>query len=92
MDPNKAIMSEVKIVAEGDPPPYPDLADKTLHHVGFDRMVVLQGGTTGGRASVMIFAELPDGSFAYLETTARVFEMLAAAVRGACQRWGEDNT
>lgn len=82
---------EVKIVEHGDPPPFPEMAEKKIHVVKIDRCVVLQGGTVGGRASVAIMAEMPDGSWAMIETTARLLEMMAAAVRGACLRWGEDN-
>lgn len=83
---------DVRVVRVGDPAPFPDLAEKTIRQGTVDRFTVLEQGTTGGRASVGIFATLPDGSIAFIETTARLFEMMAGAARGACQSWGEDNT
>jgi chloramphenicol 3-O-phosphotransferase len=82
---------DVRIVRTGDPPPFPELADQTVHYCVIDKVVVLQGGTAAGRSTVALMIQLPDGSWAMAETTARLFEVMAAAVRGACQSWGEDN-
>lgn len=56
-----------------------------------DAAAVLQAGMESGRASVALFINLPDGSIAFVQTSAIQFERIAAIVRGACQSWGEDN-
>lgn len=45
------------------------------------RLAVLEGGTQAGLPSVVIGLELPDGSWAVGETTARAFVRAADAVR-----------
>jgi hypothetical protein len=80
---------EVRVVRRGDPAPFPDLATRRVHAVNLDRAVLLEAGTEGGRASVALIAELPDGSVAMIETTAALFMTLAGAVRGGCASWGE---
>ena len=84
--------SRVKILRKGDLSPYPELVTKTLHHCELDRVTLLEGGMESGRSSVAIIVDLPDGSAAFIQTSARNFELIAAAVRGGCKSWGEDNT
>ena len=84
--------TQIKIVEHGDPPPFPELASRPTHLAPFDRFSILQGGMDSGRASVAISAELPDGSVVFIQTSARNFYAMAMAVRGACERWGEDCT
>lgn len=80
---------DIHIVKDGDPGPFPDLASKTIHVVNIDRVVVLQKGTDQGLTSVALFANMPDGSVAMIETTARLLDMLHGATVGARQSWGE---
>lgn len=82
--------TDVRVLRVGDLPPYPELQEKAIHTCKFDRVVILQNGTEQGRATVALLVDLPDGSVAHVETTARMFETVAATVRGACQSWGEN--
>ncbi len=84
--------THIVVMHKGDPPAFPELADRTMHTCQLDRVAVLQGGMASGRASVFIIVDLPDGSIAAIETSARNVEMIAGAIRGSCQSWGEDNT
>lgn len=79
---------EVNIVRLGDPPPF-TTEGKFVHGLQLDRFVVLEGGTDKGNTSVAIITELPDGSIGIIQTTADIFESLAATLRGARQNFGE---
>lgn len=85
--------THVKILRKTDTKAaFPELGEKTIHYCQLDRVCVLENGMTSGRASVSMTIDLPDGSIAFIQTSARNFEMMAAVIRGACQSWGEDNT
>lgn len=86
------MLTEMRVVDLGSPVAYPEVQGKTIHNCELSRGAVLQAGMESGRASVAFLIDLPDGSVAFVQTSARNFEMIAAIVRGACQKWGEDNT
>jgi hypothetical protein len=80
---------EVKVVYLDSLPLFPELENKKTHRCELNRAAVLQGGMSGGKASVALLAELPDGSVAMIETSAEILMTMAGIVRGACQRWGQ---
>lgn len=88
---DNAPFSDIRVVVHDhdDPPPFPDLAASQIIDGEATRAAVLRGGTAKGRASVAILADLPDGRVIVIQTTARLLHMLAAAARGAQDRWGE---
>lgn len=69
---------------ELQPPPGTEVIDGTIEH-----FVVIQDGTVGGLAAVLLDIALPDGKRVAVQTTANLFHMAASAVRGACHRWGQ---
>lgn len=74
----------IRIGAVGDPVLFPELkpdSEGELIAVG-----ILEQGMTSGNTSIMLFIEHPDG-LTTLQLSARVFESLASAVRGAMQRF-----
>ena len=83
------MMIDVRILAKGDPPPWPDIQQTAGAPVALERVAILQGGMVSGRTSVALFGKLPDGTFVMLETSAALMETLCGAVKGACQRFGD---
>lgn len=65
---------------------WPDLTSKEHRHGKIVSVATLPDGTSGGRPSIMIRAELDDGSIVLIETTLRLFNACAAAFRG---RYGD---
>ncbi len=72
-----------------DEPAWPDLADKAARLTwlsGNDdppiQIGALQGGMVGGRPSVAIRIDLPDGRIVVAETSLRLFQMANAALLG----------
>ena len=70
---------------------WPDLGDKQtagllIWLIGNDgppiQVCTLDGGMTSGNPSVAIRIDLPDGSVVVAETSVRLFQMAAAAMRG----------
>ena len=92
LDIKGVLQTNIKIVRVGDPAPFHELADKKFHDCRLDRVVLLEKGTTSGRSSVILLIDMPDGSVVQVETTARLFDGIAAALRGGCASWGEDVT
>lgn len=62
-----------------------EFAERDVVHGKIVKVVGLDDGTTRGNPSVGFFIELPDGKVVFTETTYRLFNMAAAAMRG---RWG----
>jgi len=82
------MFTEVRIVDRGDEPPFPVLPGP-LQKCKLDRAALLQGGMASGKPSVAFIVDLPAGGVAFIETSLANFEMMAAAFRGAVQRWEE---
>lgn len=59
-------------------------ADGTLAGVA-----ILEGATVRGKAAVGLVIELTDGTMVRVTVTANNFYMAAMALKGACQRWGQ---
>lgn len=60
--------------------PWSDYADRDLRNGEWTRIGLLRNGTTGGRATVAVAVELPDGTVVFGETTLRLFRIASAAV------------
>jgi len=80
----------IAIILQGDGC-WPDLApaeEKKVHHLANDapplQIAVLDMGMESGRPSLMLRADLPDGSVALIEVTMRNF---LAAARILQERW-----
>lgn len=81
--------TQIVIVEHGDKPPFEGLADGLpIAGLAVERVAVLQGGMLSGAASVAFVSRLAN-QLVVLEMSADHLEMLASAVRGARQRWGE---
>lgn len=63
-------------------------ATKNFNEEGF-AVGILENGTTSGRTSVMIILKNPDGTFTIGQCTAREFEAIGAALKGAKERFGD---
>ncbi len=67
-------------------PTWPDLAEKLaqgrLHHATLAGVGGLPDGTTGGKPTVALRIDLPDGSSVVAETTLALFLSAADALRG----------
>jgi len=66
----------------------PALAGKRITQTvpGTALIVGLPAGTSEGKPAVLITAELPDGSYVYIETTLALFQTANGALRG---RYGD---
>jgi len=69
-------MPSLDIIMQGDQC-WPDIAEKEVIHLGNDAppigVAVLDGGMSGGRPSVTLRVDLPDGRVVLAETSARLF-------------------
>lgn len=79
---------KITILGKGDPP-YRAVDDGTLINANLDEVVILEGGTSSGRASVALIAKLPDGKEVFIQTTGRMLDAIHGALAGARQRFGE---
>jgi hypothetical protein len=80
---------EIRISAKGDPPIYP-FPHHTKIIVGvWNKVGILQGGMDTVRTSFSLLIDLPDGSVAFVETSARIWDAVNGAIKGANLRWGE---
>ena len=75
---------DIRIVGREDSPPFPDIDPV---EVSLDVAVVLEAGMASGLPSVALLFTLPDGSRAIAQTSLAIIDGLAAAGRGATQRW-----
>lgn len=81
---------DVRVVDLGDPPPFPELQDRKIIDLTLDKVAILQEGMQSGRASMTLLVNLPDQSVGLIELSVKQFNMIAAIVRGATERWNED--
>ena len=73
-----------------DTPIYPELSEgKELYYGLATKAAVLEKATANGNTSVQIIAEKEDGKVLVIETTAKLFNGLAAVAKGNAQRWGD---
>jgi hypothetical protein len=76
----------VRVTVNLDLDPWTDLRDNPRYKPGgavspkVVRIGLLPNGTSGRRATVMILAEMPDGSLVPVETTWRLFNTAARAL------------
>lgn len=87
------IQVDVKIVAKGDPVPWPELTQVELpaENCGqLTRVSILEDGMSSGRASVGLLGVLSSGGYVLLETSAAMLESLGGAARGAQARFDAD--
>ncbi len=76
-------MPALELILEGDGA-FADLATQPERIITKDAaltITALSGGTVGGRPSVMLRLDLPDGRVVLAETTMRLFLMAADALR-----------
>lgn len=79
-------MIPLRILLEADGK-LPELAHARIRGAVIGTISTLTGGLTSGKASVAVIGKLPDGSYALLETSVRLFLNAAAAIRA---RHGDD--
>ena len=72
-------------------PLFPEMEKAGFKEGQLESFGILEGGTVGGKASVGINVKMPDGTYVWVQTTADIFEGMAAALRGARQRWAQKN-
>lgn len=78
----------IKIKAKGDGPTFPEFDNaESLHIQG---MIIVEGGTGLGRTGVGFYLIDDKGNRYYANTTGRIINAAASAVRGAMQRFGDD--
>lgn len=80
---------DIRVLDRGGEGPWPELGERPTEHAEVARFAVIQGGMKSGASSVRIIGETDDGTVVVLETSAKLFSMMAGAVRGALGRWGE---
>jgi hypothetical protein len=80
---------KITVLREGDVAPRPELASKKVVACTLEEAVIIQKGTTGGKASVALLAPLGNGSYAFIETTSGLVNGLWHAMKGAMESWGE---
>jgi len=68
---------------------FEDWRDKSPHHFTSFRMTGLRDGMESGKPCFMFAAELPDGSFVVLETSALLLE---SSIRAFKARWNLDTS
>ena len=56
----------------------------------FKKLLIVEGATGGGRTGVGLYLEDDKGNKFYANTTGRIVNAMAAATRGAMQRFGDD--
>lgn len=71
-------------------PAFPEFETRPSQDGELAGVAVLEDATSGGKAGVGFVVVLADGSTVRVMTTAAIFGMVAGAVKGACQRWGQD--
>lgn len=54
------------------------------------KVAILEAGTVAGNPAVCFLVPTEDGKYTFFQLTAANLLTLAAAVRGACHRWGID--
>lgn len=81
-------MTMIHVIVDDRDGPFRGLADKEFIEAKTNTLMMmgLPDGKAAGKPSVAIFAELPDGTFVFIETTLAAFQMAAAAFLG---RYGQ---
>lgn len=75
--------------AKAGVPIVPGTLPENTHQATEFNVGILEKGTEAGRTSVMIVLKNPDGTFTMGQCTAREFEAIAAALKGAKERFGD---
>jgi len=77
----------IKICAVGDPPAFPELPSGIEGEcLGF---AILEKGTAGGKTSCAIMTKGADGVPVMVQFTGDMFLTMAAALKGARERFGD---
>jgi len=80
-------MVRIKISAVGDPPAFPELTNGIEGEcLGFS---ILESGTTSGKTSCAVMTRGADGIPVMVQFTGDMFLSMAAALKGARQRFGD---
>ena len=85
------IVTDIRIQAKSDQdkgPLFPEISPKQNGKI--IKMGILEAGMASGKTSVALIMEMDDGTHIAAETSAAIFLGMAAAVRGACQRFGDE--
>jgi hypothetical protein len=79
---------KIRICAVGDPVAFPEYSG---HYVEGSNVAVaiLEKGMQSGKTSLTFLFDLPDGKHAGFQMSADMFESVAAALRGARERFGD---
>lgn len=89
-------MVHTKIIIKKKNDPTPALegitSDTKIVNGTIDTMIILEGGMESGKTAVVFHINLPDGSVLIAQTSAAIFETMAGALRGAEQRFEDDQT
>lgn len=74
---------DLRIIRQGDPPPWTDISEAI--HLPDDtwKVAILEGGMTSGKPSLALRFELPDGKIVIAETSVAAWSAVTVAARGA---------
>jgi hypothetical protein len=75
---------------EADKPLLPDLPADKIIEAELANFCILEGGMVSGKASVSFHIPLPDGTHVIAQTSAAIFEGMAAALVGAKRNWNNN--
>jgi hypothetical protein len=82
-------MVTIRIVSKDDPRPADIEGLKSAEVLEATHAVIVEGGMASGRASVALVLRGEDGKAYIAQTSLRIFDGLASAVKGAAARFGE---
>ena len=80
---------DIKIQGLGEDVGFPEIPRDKIVEGKFEKVLVLEAGTEGGATTVAFIAELPDGRFVWMETTAKLVDTMSSIVKGAVARFGK---
>ncbi len=81
------IQVKVKIVAVGDPPAFPEMVNG--YESPCEVFAILEQGTASGKTSCAVITKDKDGTPIMVQFTGDMFLTMAAALKGARQRFGD---
>lgn len=80
---------QIKICDAGDPPPFAELVDAGVISGECLSFVIIEKGTAAGKTSCAVVTRGADGKPVVVQFTGDMFLSMAAALKGARQRFGD---
>lgn len=77
---------------DNDEPTFPEYQNKTIVEGKLAGFGIMENGMQSGNTSVAFFVEMPDGSITVAQVSAGIMDGLAAALRGAEERFSAKKT